>query len=102
MINGKRILLNSVISISLVLLMTGCLGSKINEENYKKVQEGMTMEQVKAILGEPTDAKTDGISVPMVGSASGTQATWKTSDGKITIELTFLNDKVKLKRYNAQ
>jgi hypothetical protein len=101
MINGKRILLNSVISIGLVLLMTGCLGSKINEENYKKVQEGMTMEQVKTILGEPTDAKADGVSTP-IGSISGTQATWKTSDGKISIELTFVNDKVTLKRYNAQ
>jgi PBP1b-binding outer membrane lipoprotein LpoB len=95
-------LLKAMISIALVIFISGCLGSKINEENYKKVQEGMTMEQVKAILGEPTDASTKGVSIPMAGSLSGTLATWKSSDGKITIELTFVNDKVKLKTYNAQ
>lgn len=100
--NNKQFLLKSFIGIVVALLISGCLGSKINEENYKKVQEGMTMEQVKVILGDPSDAKADSISLPMVGSLSGTLATWKSSDGKVTIELTFINDKVTLKRYNAQ
>jgi len=100
--NSKQFLSKSIIGLVATLLISGCFGSKINEENYKKVQEGMTMEQVKVILGDPSDAKASGVSVPMVGSLSGTSATWKSSDGKVTIELTFVNDKVTLKRYNAQ
>ena len=38
----------------LVLLLAAC--SRVSEENFGKVEEGMTEEQVTAILGKPTEA----------------------------------------------
>jgi hypothetical protein len=70
-------------------LLLGCT-SPISAENYQKIQNGMTLEQVKAVLGEPTEAKTAGI-----GPLSGTAATWK--QGDLTISIQFLNNKVQLK-----
>jgi hypothetical protein len=70
-------------------LLLGCT-SPISEANYQKIQNGMTLGQVKAVLGEPTDAKTAGI-----GPLSGTAATWK--HGDLTISIQLLNNKVQLK-----
>jgi len=75
-----------------VLLLSGC-SSKINEQNYTQIQNGMTMEQVKAILGEPTESETLGI-----GPLSGTRAIWKDSSGT-SININFLNGKVQLKTF---
>jgi hypothetical protein len=88
--------LKLIIALSLSVFLLGCLSSKINQENYAKIQNGMTMEEVKAILGEPTESNTTGISV-----ISGTAATWKSSDGA-SINIKFLNDKVKLKSFTEK
>ncbi len=56
----------------------------------------MTMEEVKAILGEPTESKTTGIAV-----LSGTAATWTNSDGA-SINIKFFNDKVKFKSFTEK
>jgi uncharacterized protein YcfL len=74
------------------LLLTSC-SSKINEQNYTQIQNGMTIEQVKAILGEPTESETLGI-----GPLSGTSAVWKNSSGT-AINIKFLNGKVQLKTF---
>ncbi|MEM7016340.1 MAG: DUF3862 domain-containing protein [Pseudomonadota bacterium] len=75
----------------LVLLLIGLAAcSKINQDNYNKVENGMTMEQVVAILGEPTE-KSGG----SIGGLSGSSATWKGED--MTISIQFVNDKVQLK-----
>lgn len=82
--------------IGLVLILCwallGC-GSKLSQENFDKVQNGMTMEQVKSILGEPTETKSVG-----VGPFSGVSATWK--DKKTLINIQFINDKVTVKTFN--
>jgi uncharacterized protein YcfL len=82
-----------ILAICLSALLLGSCSSKINQDNYTKIQNGMTMEQVKSILGEPTESKTLGI-----GPLSGTSAVWKNSSGT-TINIKFLNGKVQFKTF---
>ncbi len=83
-----------ILGLALILsvALLGC-GSKLTQENFDKVQNGMSMEQVKSILGEPTETKSVG-----VGLFSGISATWK--DKKTLINIQFVNDKVALKTFN--
>jgi len=90
---SKSTWLKFVIAACLAAFLFGC-ASKINQENYAKIQNGMTMEEVKAILGEPTESKTAG-----VASLSGTSAVWE-SDEDVTINIKFVNNKVKLKTFS--
>ncbi len=92
MINFNRILFKFVFYIGLFVILSACV-SKINQENYEKIQKGMTSEEVKVILGEPTESKSAGIG----GLVSGTSAVWK-GDG-MTIDIKFLNNKVQLKSF---
>ncbi|NJO17394.1 MAG: outer membrane protein assembly factor BamE [Thioploca sp.] len=92
MIIFNRILFKFVFYIGLFVILGACV-SKINQENYEKIQEGMTSEEVKAILGEPTESKSAGIG----GLVSGTSTIWK-ADG-MTIDIKFLNNKVQLKSF---
>ncbi len=39
----------------LLLALTAC-GSKVNESNYAKIEIDMTEEQVKSLLGAPTES----------------------------------------------
>ncbi len=72
------------------LCLVGC-GSRVNQENFEKVQTGMTMAQVTAILGEPTESS----SVDIAG-ISGTASTWK--QGDVTVTIQFVNGKVVAKQ----
>lgn len=92
MINFNKILFKSVFYISLFFILGACV-SKISQENYEKIQTGMTLEEVKAIIGEPTESKSAGIG----GIVSGTSAVWK--GDSMTIDIKFLNDKVQLKSF---
>ena len=94
MLKAKPIGLKLATAVFLSAFLFGC-NSKINEENYQKVQNGMTMEQVKEILGEPTESKTAGI-----GPLSGTSAIWKDGEGA-TIDIKFVNGKVQLKTFTG-
>ena len=79
--------------------LTGCNSSVVSpltQQNLDKVQNDMTSAQVKAILGEPTDSKTEPI--PIVG---GTKTTYDYDDSKgdhVTIILK--NDTVQSKEGN--
>jgi hypothetical protein len=70
-------------------LIAAC-GSKITQENFDKVKEGMTFEEVKSLLGAPSDSSSAGI-----GPFSGTTASWK--DKKQTVTIVFINGKVTAK-----
>jgi hypothetical protein len=85
--------LKLILIIGLSTLLWGCL-SKINQTNYEKIQTGMTMEEVKKILGEPTESKTAGGGDLL----SGTSAIWQ--DDGTTIDIKFINGKVKFKTFN--
>lgn len=73
-----------------VFASCGAIGSRLTAENCSKIVDDMTLEQVTAILGPPTDNKTIG-----VGPLSATTVTWEDQHMKINVK--FLNDKSGLK-----
>lgn len=76
-----------------LLFLTAC-GSKLNQENFDQIENGMPKEKVVALLGEPTET-----SSLQLGGLSGTSAVW--DDGKTRITIQFINDKVKVKQYTS-
>lgn len=73
------------------LLLAAC--SKVTQENFNKVQDGMSEQDVVALLGSPTSSS----SVQVVG-VSGTSSKWESGDAVITVR--FVNGKVALKSYD--
>jgi outer membrane protein assembly factor BamE (lipoprotein component of BamABCDE complex) len=69
-----------------LLSLTAC--SKLTEDNLQKIHNGMTTDDVKAILGEPTSSQTGSA----LGIISGTTYVYHTSTSDVKI--TFVNDKV--------
>ena len=53
--------LNKILSIFIFILLLFTLTScnKVTKENFDQIKNGMTLEEVKAILGEPSDKKTN-------------------------------------------
>lgn len=76
----------------LALALGGC-ASKISQANFDRIKTGMTLEQVRGILGKPTESS--GI---QFGDFSGASATWKARDGA-TIMIQFMDDKVQAKQF---
>lgn len=74
------------------LVVAAC--SKVNQANFDKIQEGMTVEEVTAILGEP--AETSQIDLKIV---RGGAAQWKDEKTGRKISVQFLNGKVKFKQF---
>jgi hypothetical protein len=72
------------------IAIAGC--SRVNQENFLKIQEGMTEEEVISILGRPTESS----SVNILG-VSGTASRWVSGDTVITVR--FVNGKVALKSF---
>jgi hypothetical protein len=81
-----------VVTLLLAVLLVGC-GSKITQENFDKVQVGMSQDQVKAILGEPTES-----SSMSFGPLSRGAWVWKKNGTTITIQ--FANGKVLAKQFD--
>lgn len=79
-----------VVVVLVALTLVGC-GSRINQDNFEKVQTGMTMAQVKLILGEPTESSSVDVAV-----FSGTVSKWQAGD--LTITIQFVNSKVVAKQ----
>lgn len=77
--------------ISLCLMLAAC--NKVSQSNFDKIQSSMTMQQVTAILGEPSNSSSVDI-----GGVSGTSAVW--SDGKNEITIQFLNGGVFFKTFS--
>ena len=85
-----RVLHRWLISVLLVLSLVACRGD-LTPENYARIQNGMSLDEVTGILGKPNESSSLGI-----GSLTGTSASW--SDGKTTISVQFVNDKVQFKQ----
>jgi len=83
--------LGIVVAVVLVALTLAGCGSRINQDNFDKVQTGMTMAQVKVILGNPTESSSVDVAV-----FSGTVSKWQAGDLIITIQ--FVNGKVVAKQ----
>lgn len=75
-------------------LLLGC-GSKVSQENFAKIQSGMTESEVTAILGPPTESNSIGF-----GPVGGTTSTWKDNGRTITIQ--FVNGKVIAKAFSGK
>jgi hypothetical protein len=74
-----------------LLVLVAC--SKITQENFAKIQDGMSEQEVIALLGTPTESN----SVNVLG-ISGTSSRWVGGDAEITIR--FVNGQVALKRFD--
>ncbi|GAB6043233.1 outer membrane protein assembly factor BamE domain-containing protein [Endothiovibrio diazotrophicus] len=85
----KTISLRLVV-LALLVWLVAC--TKITQENFDKVRDGMSRSEVEAILGAPTEVSSAG-----VAGLSGTSASWTGEAGSITIQ--FFNDKVRMKRF---
>jgi hypothetical protein len=76
----------------LVCALAAC-GSKVNESNYAKIEIDMTEEQVRNLLGSPTESS----SINVAG-LSGASSKWVSKEG--TVNVQFLNGKVKAKAFS--
>jgi hypothetical protein len=74
---------------TLILVLALALGacSKVSEENFAKIQVGMTEQEVVGILGSPTESD----SVNLLG-VSGTSWRWKNQNALASVQ--FVNGKV--------
>jgi len=80
-------------AVFLLLFVLAACGSKVNESNYAKIEIDMTEEQVKTLLGAPTESS--GLNV---AGLSGTSLKWVGKEGIINVQ--FLNGKVKAKAFS--
>lgn len=83
--------LPSLAAAVLSLLLVAC-GSPVNQDNFKKIETGMTQAEVEAILGRPDES-----SSASLGNFSGGSSTWKAGDASITVQ--FMNDRVQFKQF---
>jgi uncharacterized protein YcfL len=81
----------TLLALLAALLVVAC--SKVNQENFLKVQEGMSEEEVISLLGRPTESN----SVNVLG-VSGTASRWVAGDTVITVR--FVNGKVAFKSFD--
>jgi hypothetical protein len=85
------------LAVALVLViclsLVACSSFNISQENFEKIQTGMSLAQVTAILGEPTESSSVDVAV-----FSGTVSKWKA--GGITITIQFVNGKVVAKQFS--
>ncbi len=83
----KRLLCAAV----LALLLAAC--SKVTQENFAKIQNGMSEQEVAGILGKPDEST----SRDVLG-ISGTTSVWRSSDAEVTVR--FVGGKVALKSFD--
>lgn len=74
-----------------ILLLAAC--SKVTQENFARIQDGMSEQEVTAILGSPTESSSGSIL-----GISGTSSKW--SGGDATITISFVNGKVALRTFD--
>jgi hypothetical protein len=77
--------------LAVLLLLAGC--SKVTQENFNKIQDGMSEQEVIGLLGTPSESN----SVNVLGM-SGTSSRWSSNDATITVR--FVNGKVALKSFD--
>jgi hypothetical protein len=79
------------LALAALLALAAC--SKVTEQNFAKVQDGMTEQQVIELLGKPTESS----SVNILG-LSGTSSKWVEKDAVITVQ--FVNGKVRARSFD--
>jgi hypothetical protein len=89
---------------ALCFILTGCAKSKVTKENFEKIKNDMTLEQVEAVLGEGTKMGDASLMAAQVGvdvtGGAGPSSTvdyvWERGNNSITV--TFRQGKVVQKR----
>jgi len=79
------------LAVALSLLVAAC--SKVDQEHYSKIENGMSEEQVYDILGKPSEASSHDIL-----GVTTTSARWESADAVITIQ--FVGGKVRLRSFD--
>jgi hypothetical protein len=82
---------NTLLAFTIAMLVGAC--SKVTQENFLKIHDGMTEQEVIALLGQPTESN----SVNLLGM-SGTSSRWASGDAVISI--SFVNGKVAMKSFD--
>lgn len=75
-------------ALGLLVLLGAC--SKVNPENYQKIESGMSRDEVYAILGQPDEVSGGGVGSLTVGAEK-----WAGRDHVISVN--FAGDKLVLK-----
>jgi len=83
--------LGIALALCLGLALSAC-ESRVTQENFQKITNGMPEAEVTKILGKPTD-----VASMSLGPFSGTTSTWKGKEGTVAIQ--FVNGKVALKTF---
>lgn len=76
---------------AVALVLAAC--SKVTQENFAKVREGMSEKEVHEILGNPTESSTTSVL-----GISGTSSKWTSGDAVINIR--FVNGQVALASFD--
>jgi hypothetical protein len=91
----RRSLLVALAGLLVAYVLSGCGGGSpltLTQANLDKIQPDMSSAEVKAILGEPTDSKSEPI--PIVG---GTKTTYDYTNKDSSVVIILKNDKVQTK-----
>jgi hypothetical protein len=80
-----------LLALTMALLIAAC--SNVTQENFSKIQDGMSEQEVTAILGKPTESN----SMSVLG-VSGTSSRWVSGDAVISVR--FVGGKVALKSFD--
>ncbi len=80
-----------VLALFLALFLVAC--SKVTQENFARIHDGMSEPDVAAILGSPAESSSGSVL-----GISGTSSRWIGGDAVITVR--FVNGKVALKSYD--
>src|SRR5438445_449677 len=75
------------LGVAILLLCLAACGSRLNQENFDKIRDGMSQKEVREVLGDPVDAS--GAKLLRPAKCGGG---WKDNRNNITVH--FLNDKV--------
>ncbi len=81
----------TLVVLAAALTLAAC--SKVNQENFAKIEQGMSEQDVLSLLGKPDESS----SVDVLG-VSGTTSHWVHGDTEITVR--FVNGKVALKSFD--
>lgn len=81
-----------VIPLLSIAILLGC--SRATQDNYNKVESGMSQDEVYSILGKP-----DEVNSGAIGSLTASSETWHGKDH--TISVKFANGEVKMKSITA-
>jgi len=76
-----------------LVLLAAC--SKVTQENFAKIQDGMDEQEVLALLGKPGESS----NITVLG-LSGASSKWVADEGTISVQ--FVNGKVRAKSFERR